>query len=1338
AAAAALSSLADTWVTIRKSFGLKKDDDIHPDEAYFPPYQQVARAYINAIAASELPQTGRSRLAAADQAAQVMPIDVVERMLGQVRKQLIQATDHPNAGDRDLGLQQMKETERSAREFIRQAYSVLSVDPTRIGEILAQAQAMVEDLQVRVTLQVNVEECNQLISELRAHKGGLLSDVLGSNSRYQNLINELDLWLQQWDWVYQDWKAAQDESKDWPFREDDLERARTNLKSLQSDPHWVDIYNRVREAIKEEEALQFWVRIGVMIGIAIVTMGAGTAAVGFAEGMEMGAFATWGLSTGAEALTATTMNQIILTKDPSLAGAWAEFKESFVSFGVMKLVSGGYKVLANGKLGPAAAATIEHVGIQLEQTAVKVYEANEAAKRATGHGLSASEIGDLVLEDLIVSAATFIVGVGGKKQFEDLHKLAHGWGERFRGVDAHEQHAIKAARIALQLAEAHKPGPGSEKLQEALRAQREVMEKRHALLLELQENGKAGAIDVGLGDRIDGLVDDSQARLDANAADLDTLNLEPVGRGQFMHPPGKAFDEFAKRRGAEALEPDKYTGARRVKVHTPDGGSFVVTEKLAGMGEVIGGLHEEPARPAARAPSPASETPVYSVKLVELGGAAQRRVGHVVESWDQGMKVLRALADGSPEALASIGIDRFSDGFDPRTIEWGLGRRADGKFVVVRGHEAYVDWTDYPDLVPVSHSHPLRSLVGHGPDGAISLKHIIADYGNGMGRGAGRHNLIKLFPSAADVALMGRSKIDGHVVHTPYVARMVNGELVIANPVAGETGSSAVVFTIGQPEIVGYEGMTPVYRSTLKILVGEHVQEIPVWAVDSPTTGSRLEMKDPGPLSQVPHDPLAGPPGAPDAAGATPAAATAAGRVAFKPRTVAERAAVADWEALNKRSWGKSWKLDFEGEFLPMYREGWRFDQDTASFRRGGDRAHRLAPQLDADKAMKMLTRSEGFKDLVNLLDKVHPGTRADMLAALRAMDPGFRLADALRAHLRELFSGRLIDHVMALSRAELAEHLHVGPVGPGEDGLAAARYRYFNMLAGRLKPADVPALRADWYRRQYGIEAEQSVGRADNKALNLRGDRDVAISGGTVVEVIGGERQLGESELSRARDLLQMVDRKVSAGDDTVHVDKLKYVFTSELGARKNAVFIERLLNDEGAGGSRRKELHGLIEIEVIDRNGVRHVIDTLEGFVDLKLVSEEWKRPGWQDTEAHVTRVMGDDFDAQASMAGRKPAVHGAGTTRPDSYHREHNISVDAKNYDLEKPERRAALVKNVVEQVQDRDPKLPLGATHWVVIDIRGQRVDPAALHRIKILIEQKTGGLIHQDNIQFFEG
>jgi hypothetical protein len=83
-----------------------------------------------------------------------------------------------------------------------------------------------------------------------------------------------------------------------------------------------------------------------------------------------------------------------------------------------------------------------------------------------------------------------------------------------------------------------------------------------------------------------------------------------------------------------------------------------------------------------------------------------------------------ALGDEDPLKILKV---QTPPQFDPRSREWGVGQREDGgDYVLVVCHEGEVDWSLFPGILPLAHSHPYEVGFVTAEHGAGNLDHDVA------------------------------------------------------------------------------------------------------------------------------------------------------------------------------------------------------------------------------------------------------------------------------------------------------------------------------------------------------------------------------------------------------------------------------------------------------------------------------------------------------------------------------------------------------------------------------------------------------------------------------------
>lgn len=213
-------------------------------------------------------------------------------------------------------------------------------------------------------------------------------------------------------------------------------------------------------------------------------------------------------------------------------------------------------------------------------------------------------------------------------------------------------------------------------------------------------------------------------------------------------------------------------------------------------------------------------------------------VGNPIAEQAHAHDLMRKMAAGDKSAFDALGLER-PEKFDPRSVEWGLGRLpSDGSFVIIRGEAGAVDWSKVPGVEPIAHSHPFGDYKKlKNTDGGIPVKELVSGK-------AGDANRVNVLPSASDFRFAAEHDLIRHTVHTPYVH--VGGKK-IANP-SGKKGDT-IDIVIARPERVGDFAGNPeigVYKADIAIRAGDEVLwSGTMYAARHPSVGDIVDLELP-------------------------------------------------------------------------------------------------------------------------------------------------------------------------------------------------------------------------------------------------------------------------------------------------------------------------------------------------------------------------------------------------------------------------------------------------------------------------------------------------------------
>lgn len=546
----------------------------------------IAAAYGQAVESSELVETGRQQLNIADEKSRLFPIELMEILLEELRHTL-KSVHQEKTGltaqeqhEQQYDIPKMEAREKKLREALVKVRDLVLQHPEQAKAALEPLFKEIEDLQVEVTLVVNLDQCDaawralydslSFTGEIRALWGGG-NDILSGAMKDANRLNL------EWHEIYLEYK----------FR--DKEKAKKQLQEKADSAEWAGFMERIRQIITDHQTYDKWMTFALMIGIAILTAGIG-AYVEAAAGAAWGAYAGFAVSVVAEAATFTTLSYALVAKDPSISGFFNEFKSNLLMFGALKIISRIYRFA----VGVEAAVTAEGKAGELLVQFVAInghalYEADQEKRKKTGQGLTAGEIGEISLTNLAFMAAVMIAG---KPWVTKMQLRGEMKGEFIKIERTHSQ--------LLDLAEAVKGQHGKDPAlaRKMLNKQAELLaleEKALSRLEQIATDPKAAKaagltskeienITAARGEFTDALAQVQQAQI--------AMHLEAVGPNELLCPAGSFFDglkPFFEGQGGrvnDQFAPDPVTKARTMEVTPKEGTPFRVTERISATGEV--------------------------------------------------------------------------------------------------------------------------------------------------------------------------------------------------------------------------------------------------------------------------------------------------------------------------------------------------------------------------------------------------------------------------------------------------------------------------------------------------------------------------------------------------------------------------------------------------------------------------------------------------------------------------------------------------------------------------------------------------------------------------------
>ena len=243
------------------------------------PLRQVAEAYVDAAAASDLVVTGNAKLSVADERSKTYPIDVMEGVLAYLRsiltgpKNLFVAYTSKAPGgwgpEDSYGISPMLDQEAKLRSRLVTVREMLVSSPEKVPEEIQKIQVEMNDLQTDAMIIGHLDAVAGLIREAWSHYQSEPSKAeRDPNVAYKKINARLTEWNARLHEIHRE------------FRTGDREKAREQLKTFLADGRFVGALELAAAGIEHQarkdaiEKLIF--KIGAMVGIAVATMGVGT------------------------------------------------------------------------------------------------------------------------------------------------------------------------------------------------------------------------------------------------------------------------------------------------------------------------------------------------------------------------------------------------------------------------------------------------------------------------------------------------------------------------------------------------------------------------------------------------------------------------------------------------------------------------------------------------------------------------------------------------------------------------------------------------------------------------------------------------------------------------------------------------------------------------------------------------------------------------------------------------------------------------------------------------------------------------------------------------------
>jgi hypothetical protein len=363
-------------------------------ESMQAPTREVAGAFALAVADSDQLDVGREQLAIAKERMAAYPFDMTDRMLASIRRRIAATSNYATVPMKAYDQQRLAAVEQRLQSTVANLrMAVVNGDgtaPLKLKELRSQLAML--DLQS--TLGSTISAINELKGEL--HNAESWSP---NNAREDVIFGELQAAMEPWRTVADNydkaWQAGLGADAAW------IDHIRTQVEQLRKTTQLPELVNKVASFATDEAKRQRWIQIGVMIAAvlaAAVTGGVASAAVG---GGMVGAI----VGAGFESLSFTAITST-LQNDPTFGGFMAELTINFATFGGLRAISEGAKLVAAGR----ALTLSEKLGeMTLEGlwmvASVKAQELIEARIRGGGQ-VTAQGAATVFGEQFVISVAS--------------------------------------------------------------------------------------------------------------------------------------------------------------------------------------------------------------------------------------------------------------------------------------------------------------------------------------------------------------------------------------------------------------------------------------------------------------------------------------------------------------------------------------------------------------------------------------------------------------------------------------------------------------------------------------------------------------------------------------------------------------------------------------------------------------------------------------------------------------------------------------------------------------------------------------------------------------------
>ena len=595
--------------------------------------RKVVAAYVDAAAVSMLVETARERLAAADQAMRLYPIELMEGILQGAQKTIDTALKAKRSylggaeahASYDVGGLQKREQE--LRVKVAEVKTLILNNPV---EGMARLEALfkeVQELQVETDMVGNMDALDGAFQALK-DADGFWAFVVGDSGDLHELRMEAARYTGAWEVIWSAWKSGNESRRAW---------AKTRVDELRKDEKFRTFLGRAYDQVKDTRIKTAIAQIVGLLVITVITMGAGAVATGAATALQLGSWGTLALVAGTEAVVFTTMYVALFEKDPTVGGFAGELAFNFALFGVLRKFS---MMMEAAKLAAPLKAVGQHAGAAVILGGSQLAREEIVKLVKEGKHLTDEEIKQIAVQGVLMYVAMYGAGKLAAPMLQKLEASTAALGTKIRAAN-------KAAASVKVMSEAIEGGKKltPEQALDYIQKERAWLEAKQsaydelARVVELEaknppKKGEGVLEKSGLTrEQIDTLrAELGKAVAEVKAAEL-VLTLEQIAPNQFTAPRGKA-QELATQLGGKEVATDPVTGMKTYEITLPEGQTARLTEVEIPRGTSAPVAELSAARQAALSKATPIADGVYSAPREQVPEqlAEHQKLGARIES----------------------------------------------------------------------------------------------------------------------------------------------------------------------------------------------------------------------------------------------------------------------------------------------------------------------------------------------------------------------------------------------------------------------------------------------------------------------------------------------------------------------------------------------------------------------------------------------------------------------------------------------------------------------------------------------------------------------------------